>query len=197
MIDIVQISKIVLTRLSTMDCEKDGGCSIEQLIFPRKIQANGAKYINRISEQELRFLFIKEFKKAYPELFYSIETPTVSKFKFGKVYDTIKFDEDGQSGSLDMCIFERNSNTYNRILNIEFKHKNGNIGKTGKDILKLIQEKQDGAFIHLLDNTNNGTLCNKGKTGVLNKLHKSFSDFQSNWNNIDKSVLMIIISLNS
>jgi len=51
MIDVVQISKKVLDRLSAMDFEKDGGCSSEQLIFPKKIQAKGTKHKNRISEQ--------------------------------------------------------------------------------------------------------------------------------------------------
>lgn len=182
-----------MARLCAMDYEKDEGCSSEQLIFPNKIEAKGN--VKRISEQELRFLFVEEFKKANPDLFYSIETPTVDKFKFGKLYETIKCDLGGQSASHDMCIFERKSDGYNRILNIEFKHTNSDIKKTGKDILKLIQEKQDGAFIQLLNNTDKGTLCNKGGTGVFNKFYKSFSDFQSCWNNADKSIQLIIFSL--
>ena len=195
MIDVVEISKNVLSRLSAMDFEKGGGMSTEQLIFPMKIQAKGTKQKDRISEQELRLLFIEEFKKIYPELFYSIETPTVDKFSLGKFYETIKSDVDGRSASLDMCIFERVSGVYNRILNVEFKHTNRSIKKSGKDVIKLMQEKQDGAFIHLLDNTNNNTLCNLKETGVLNKLYKSFSDFQGNWINDDKSIQLIILSL--
>ncbi|HEY4784610.1 MAG TPA: hypothetical protein VIH57_01115 [Bacteroidales bacterium] len=195
MIDVVQICKNVLVRISMMDYEKDGGTSSEQLIFPKKIQAKGTKLINRISEQELRLLFIEEFKKLYVELFYSIETPTVYKFNFRKSYETIKTDYKRQSALLDMCIFERSANVYNRILNIEFKHKNLDIKKLGKDILKLMQEKNDGAFILLLDNTNKGTFCNANETGVFNKLYKSFSGFQINWNNKQKSIQMIILSL--
>ncbi|MEA3505372.1 MAG: hypothetical protein U9R32_09310, partial [Bacteroidota bacterium] len=63
-----------------------------------------------------------------------------------------------------MCVFERNSNKYERILNIEFKHKNASIKKIGKDVLKLMQEKQNGVFIYLLENTNSGTLRNVSKT---------------------------------
>lgn len=195
MIDVVQLSKQVLIRLSTMDYEKDGGSSFEQLIFPKKIQAKGTKHINRISEQEFRLLFIEEFKKTYNELFYSIETPTVDKYRFGKLYETIIPHSDGQSASHDMSIFERISGVYMRILNIEFKHKNTGIKNIGKDILKLVLEKQDGAYIHLLDNTNIGTLCNAIKTGVFNKLNKSFSDFQVYWGNDAKSIQLIILSL--
>lgn len=195
MIDIVQICKMVLSRLSEMDFEKEGGTSSEQLIFPKKIQAKGTKEKNRISEQELRFLFIEEFKKCNPELFYSIETPTVDKFEFGKSYETIKSDKDGQSASLDMCVFERVLGSYERVLNIEFKHKNAAIKKIGKDVLKLMQENQNGAFIHLLDNTNIGTFCNNRETGLFNKFYKSFSDFQSFWSNDDKCIQLIIISM--
>ncbi len=81
MVDIIKISKKVLARLSDMDYEKDGGSSKEQLIFPQKVQAKGTKLKNRISEQELRILFIEEFKKANKDLFYSIETPTTVHLK--------------------------------------------------------------------------------------------------------------------
>lgn len=195
MIDIIQISKNVLTRLSAMDFEKDKGYSSEQLIFPKKIQAKRTEHKNRISEQELRLLFIEEFKENSPELFYSIETPTIEKYNFGKSYGDIKVDNDGQSALLDMCIFERNTEGYNRILNIEFKHKNAGIKNIGKDVLKLVHENQEGAFIHLVDNTDRGTFCNKNDTGIFNKLYKSFSDFQVNWNNENKSIHLIIISL--
>lgn len=195
MIDIVKISKKVLIRLSAMDFEKDKGYSSEQLIFPKKIQEKGAKHKNRISEQEVRLLFIEEFKKNSPELFYSIETPTIAKYNFGKSYKDIKVDNDGQSALLDMCIFERNSEVYDRILNIEFKHRNTGIKNIGKDVLKLVYEKQEGAFIHLVDNTDSGTFCNKKGTGILNKLYRSFSDFQVNWNNENKSIQLVIISL--
>lgn len=190
MVDIFEISKKVLVRLSKMDYEKDGGNSSEQLIFPLKIQAKGEKLKNRVSEQELRLLFIEEFKLRHPNLFYSIETPTVGKFNFGKSYEQIRIDLEGQSASHDMCVFEKISGTYNRILNIEFKHRNLGIKNTGKDILKLMQETQDGVFIHLLENTNSATL-----NSIFKKLYKSFFDFKFNWNNESKSIQLVILSL--
>ena len=195
MVDVVEICKKVLARLSVMDYELKGKYYNEQLIFPNKEQAKGD--IKRISEQELRLLFIEEFKKDNKVLFYSIETPTVNKFRFGKSYADIKTDKEGQSASLDMCVFEKKSNKYERLLNIEFKHKNASINQIGKDVLKLMHEKQNGAFIHLLNNTDRGTLRNVSKTreGVFDKLYKSFTDFKSNWNNENKSIQLIILSL--
>lgn len=194
-INILEISKSVLTRLSTLGHEKHNIFSEEQLIFPQKIQANSTKYRNRISEQELRLLFIEEFIKIYSKLYYSIETPTIGKFRFGKTYEDITSIENGRSASLDMCIFKRNVDVYERFLNIEFKHKNSGIKNTGKDILKLFAEKQDGAFIHLLDNTNVNTFCNDKETGVFNKLYRCFFDFQTSWDNDNKSIQIIILSL--
>ena len=193
MINVVEISKKILGRLLTMGYEKSGSSNSEQLIFPNKIQAKVDK--RRVSEQELRLLFIEEFKAIKSKLFYSIETPTIGKYKFGKSYEDIRVDENGQSALLDMCIFERNIDKYERILNIEFKHQNAPIKNIGKDILKLINEKGNGAFIHLLNNTDRGTLCNNNKTGVLNKIYKSFIDFEGSWNNETKTIQLIIISL--
>lgn len=190
MINITGICKNVLSRLSNMASEKYGGISNERLIFPIKIQAEGKKIINRISEQELRLLFIEEFKKMYPNLYYSIETPTTGKFYLGKTYETIKIENEGQSASHDMCVFDKISQDYKRIMNIEFKHRNSGIKNTGKDILKLMREEQDGAFIHLLENTNSNTLFS-----VFKKLAQSFADFQSTWVNESKSILLIILSL--
>jgi len=190
MIDILEISKKVLTRLATLNFEQDGGNSNEQLIFPVKIQAEGFKEIKRISEQELRILFIEEFKIKYPGLFYSIETPTTGKFSFGKTYEDIKVKNEGQSASHDMCVFEKNATNYERIMNIEFKHRNSGIKKTGKDILKLIREEQNGAFIHLLDNTNNGTLVS-----IFEKLSNCFTRFHPEWINENKTIQLVILSL--
>lgn len=195
MINTVEICKKVLNRLSVMDFEKGGGVSIEQLVFPRKIQAKGTKHKDRISEQELRLIFIEEFKKARPDLFYSIETPTEKKYFFGKEFNDIKINPDDQSALLDMCVFDRVQNKYIRKQNIEFKHKNPPIESIGKDILKLIAEPPNAAFIQLLESTDKGTFCNKTETGVFNKFYKSFSSFHSNWSNNDKKIYLIIITL--
>lgn len=193
-IDIVKICKAVLSHLSLIDFEQHKGYSTGQLIFPMKIQANGTKYKDRISEQELRLLFIDEFKENHKNLFYSIETPTIFKHFFGKQYEEMKSDGIGQSASIDMCIFERISDRYKRILNVEFKSKNPPIKDIAKDILKLMAEKHNGAFIHLLINSNAGTFCNSKQTGIFNKYYQSFLKFQESWIT-DKSIDFIVISL--
>ncbi|MCB0749047.1 MAG: hypothetical protein KDC90_16425 [Ignavibacteriae bacterium] len=198
-IDIVSICKKVLQRLSALDYEKIDVNRIvnitknpilnKQLIFPVK---NGGD--DRISEQELRQLFIDEFKDLRKDLYYSIETPTKTRYKFGEKFNDISVSEEGRSASLDMCIYKKVENHFKRELNVEFKYDNVSLYKIGKDILKLMHEDQNGAFILLLKNTDGGTLCNKGKTGVLDKLYKSFEKFGSHLK-VGKSIELVIISL--
>jgi len=204
MTTVVAICKEVLKRLSQMDYEKKGGSSEERLIFPMKIQADGTKERDRISEQELRQLFIEEFKAKHEDLYYSIETPTKNKYSFTnennekKIADNVNV---GQSALVDMCVFEKEKKSYKRILNIEFKHKNATKDNISKDVLKLMHEEQSGAFILLLKNTNGGTLNNLAETrfGVIDKLIDSLMFHQSKkvlWNGGDeKFIELIILSL--
>lgn len=205
--DIVQISKDVLTRLAKMDYERKGGSSSERLIFPNKFPSEAKNKgitekelleYTRISEQELRFLFVEQFiKDTSNEFFYSVETPTEEKYKFGKNLEDIIKNKNihKKSASIDMCVYKRNEKKYERIFNIEFKHENGAHKNIAKDILKLVREKQNGVFIHLLKNTRRDTLCNKGKTGVFDKCLTSFTEFSTDWCKTDKSIQLIIISL--
>lgn len=194
--DVVQLTKEVLDSLATIGYEKNNIISTEQLIFPLKNQAKGTKVIDRISEQELRQLFIDKFKKNHPELYYSIETPTHLKYKFGKIFDKFEYNENGKSALHDMCVFSNSLHEYCRIFNLEFKSKNPNVNGIGKDILKLVSEKQNGAFIHLLKNTNKNTLCNNIQTGIFDKFFKSFCDFQKCWSGDEsKYILIVILSL--
>lgn len=79
---------------------------------------------------------------------------------------------------------------YVRKLNIEFKFKNSGIMNSGKDILKLVREEQDGVFIHLLKNTNKKTI-----DSVFKKLAQCFRDFTPAWKNLDKCINITIMSL--
>ena len=202
--NIVQICEKVLNRISLMDYERSEGKSEERLIFPNTYPSEKTSKIEldkyfRISEQELRFLFVEEFIKT-TKLFYSVETPTKSKYRFGKEFESIKIDSSGRSASIDMSIFSKSSINYERIFNIEFKYDNVPLFNFGKDILKLMNEEQSGAFILLLKNTNKGTFINDSKTreGVFNKLFKSFTNkkFIKGWNEpINKKIHVIILSL--
>ncbi|WP_191861075.1 hypothetical protein [Hanstruepera ponticola] len=199
-LQIITICKKLLPRLKAIGYEKydtkrndsqsDNTRLNKQLIFPVKFGGD-----DRISEQELRQVFIEVFKEENTNLFYSIETPTQAKYYFGNDIVKIKIKENGQSALIDMCVFKKEGEIYNRILNIEFKHQNAAYKSIAKDILKLMHEKQNGLFITLLKNTNRGTLCNKAGTGILDKLHKSLKQFGNDWNG-DKSIIIVIISLN-
>ena len=185
---IVEICKEVLKRLTTIGYEKEGLVSSGQLIFPSK---NSGK---RISEQELRQLFIEEFKEKHTDLYFSIETPTVYKYSFTNELNDICVSEKGQSALIDMCILQKKSEVsdYNRLLNIEFKHKNVTEAIISKDILKLMHEKEDGAFILLLKNTDDGTL-----KSVFKKCLSSFDTHLQNnyWSKNDSFIEIIILSL--
>ncbi|MBD3842137.1 MAG: hypothetical protein IE909_09675, partial [Campylobacterales bacterium] len=126
-------------------------------------------------------------------LYYSVETPTNLKYSFGKSYEEIT-DGPGKSASVDMCIFERISNRYNRVLTIEFKSGNPPIKHIAKDIKKLICENKDGVFVHLLQNSNSGTFRNNKNTGIFDKYYRSLEDFKINWENY-KAIHFILISL--
>jgi hypothetical protein len=197
---VIQISKEVLVRLSTIGYEKHKNKSVGQLIFPSKSD------LERISEQELRQVFIEIFSDQNQDLYYSIETPTINKYSFGLTHDTIKIADEsvkGQSALIDMCVFKKDNDKseYSRLLNIEFKHDNVAYKNFSKDILKLMHEEENGAFIILLNNTNSGTLINSGekRKGVIDKLVQSFNDHKVNvnhWNGgYKKCIELIILSL--
>lgn len=195
--DILEVSKKVLSRLNEIGYEKHKKKSVGQLIFPTKSD------LQRISEQELRQVFVEVFNDENQDLYYSIETPTINKYSFGKDDDSIKTILDGRSALIDMCVFEKENDEseYSRLLNIEFKHDNVAYKNFSKDILKLMHEKENGAFIILLNNTNSGTLINTGdkRKGVIDKLIQSFNDHKVNlkhWNGSDEKFIgLIILSL--
>lgn len=192
---VVAICREVLKRLTTIGYEKEGLVSSGQLIFPSKRDGK------RISEQELRQLFIEEFKEKHEKLYFSIETPTVYSYSFTNELNEICVSENGQSALIDMCILEKESDTseYTRLLNVEFKHKNATEVNISKDILKLMHEDENGAFILLLKNTNSGTLNNLAdkRDGVIDKLIASINTHKLQWckKNGGKFIELIILSL--
>jgi len=193
-IDILRLCKNAFSDLCVMDYEqsREKVYLSGQLIFPMTNHFENTIFKDRISEQELRVLFIDQFKENYKKFFYSIETPTNKKYFFGKILE--KFELTGQSASIDMCIFKRDSDKFERILNVEFKSQNVKIEHVAKDILKLIVEPRDGVLIHLLHRTNRGTFRNENETGVFDKYYKSFNMFQHYWKD-EKLIHLIVLSL--
>jgi len=185
---VVEISKKVLERLTTIGYEKESLVSSGQLIFPSKRDGK------RISEQELRQLFIEEFKVKHKKLYFSIETPTTAKYSFTNELNEICVSENGQSALIDMCILEKESeiSNYTRLVNIEFKHKNATETNISKDILKLMHEEENGAFVLLLKNTDDGTL-----KSVFEKFSNSVDTHKLKdcWSKNESFIEIIILSL--
>lgn len=185
---IVEISRKVLDRLCAMGCEGHDLVSDERLIYPVKTGKE-----KRISEQELRFLFVKTFleDENFDGYCYSVETPTEIKYSFGKKIEDIKVGI-GKSGSIDMSLFEKNSNLLNRLFNIEFKFDNVPLQNFAKDIVKLMHEKESGAFILLLENTE----INKTLNSVYSKFSTSLDTHKKKWRGEkNKSILLVLLSL--
>ena len=126
-----------------------------RIIFPKNGDNNKT---DRISEQELRFIFVEQFNKSEEvkenQLFYSVETPTKSFYYFSgeegpkcipkKEHEEHKGEEGaGRSGNIDLVIFQKNGENVNRVALIEFKAHNPDKNDYRKDICKLINENEN------------------------------------------------------
>ena len=135
-----------------------------RLVFPCY---NNKKREIRMSEQELRFVFVETFNEYCDgklNWFYSVETPTEDKYKFtenGKNLDKPKRGE-GQSANFDLTI----SNDKGELLAlIEFKAKNTKPFSYAKDFCKLWNPKEGNSnvlryFINVLDKADKDTSDN-------------------------------------
>lgn len=110
------------------------------------------KYTNkqdRISEQEFRFAFTNFLKPTkYPNLFFSVETPTEKKYSFSKNA------KGKRSASSDLSFY----NGEDKVMNIEFKANPTSQYSINKDIQKLTTETVNGAWVHLIDGEDKGTV---------------------------------------
>lgn len=115
----------------------------------------------RISEQELRFVFVEVFNQYCAAkgllLFYSIETPSIDTYNFS---EDPKQSDSGQSAMFDLVIFDEG---YNRRALIEFKAKNAGAKSHKKDLVKLSNPKEGSEdvlryFIEIIDNCDEGTI---------------------------------------
>lgn len=113
-----------------------------RIIFP-KYRENYRNAENRLSEQELRFIFVEQFneycRKNKLHWYYSVETPTENKYLF-KEQKKPKRDEGGQSGMFDLTIHDE---CFKRIALIEFKALNQKESCFTKDFLKLREEGKE------------------------------------------------------
>ena len=151
------------------------------IIFPQKREedAKNKQEITRVSEQELKQIFIEQLNleicKGNWNVYYSVETPTKDIYRFsdvekplcGKEIEEINKDRErngmpllkGQSANFDLVIHDGN---FKRIVLIEFKANNVDKKDYAKDFKKLNnQEEGDDSvlryFIEIVRNTNSGT----------------------------------------
>lgn len=147
-----------------------------RIIFPK--YSDGTP---RLSEQELRCLFIEQLNK-YRESkhlpwFYSVETPTTNKYNFSDESNLIVVpnnskDKKVESARIDLVIHDENEKP---IALIEFKALNPGEFCFKKDFFKLKHESQDTQcptfFVMFVENHTNKT---------INSLHKKIKTKDTN-----------------
>lgn len=138
--------------------------SSSRIIFPLKRECKNNKEEFRISEQELRFVFVEEFNKYCSEkewdAYYSVETPTSKRYDFSKKDNPCKVDDTkGQSAMVDFSIFLKEQDKLTRVALIEFKALNPDKQSYMKDYVKLLNEDQKFVyFIMIVKSANDRTI---------------------------------------
>jgi len=125
-----------------------------KLIFPKYCVGNH-KGKKRISEQEARFLFVRELEKQ-DNFYYSVETPTKEPYTdFSSESPVVGT---GRSGCVDVTLYEITGEKYCRKHLIEFKL--GNVDTCKKDFLKLLcddNECKTNYYINIIKNNDKTT----------------------------------------
>lgn len=134
-----------------------------RIIFPLKRESKDKKEEFRISEQELRFVFVEEFNKYCQkkwDAYYSVETPTSKRYDFSIKETPCKVDDSkGQSAMVDFSIFLKEQDKLTRVALIEFKALNPDKQSYMKDYVKLLNEDQKFVyFIMIVKSANDRTI---------------------------------------
>ena len=134
-----------------------------RIIFPLKRESKDKKEEFRISEQELRFVFVEEFNKYCSknwDAYYSVETPTSKRYDFSNKEMPCKVDyTNGQSAMVDFSIFLKEQDKLTRVALIEFKALNPDKQSYMKDYVKLLNEDQKFVyFIMIVKSANDRTI---------------------------------------
>ncbi|MBQ3251543.1 MAG: hypothetical protein IJB05_10430 [Bacteroidales bacterium] len=134
---IMAVIEKTLSKLNSLYHRDGGGLENTRLIFPRYWVTKEGERVEgelRVSEQELRFMFVEELNKYCDahrewEVYYSVETPTSNSYQLTG--------EGQQSGCIDLCIHGKD---FKRIALIEFKALNPSEHAHAKDAFKLKHE---------------------------------------------------------
>ena len=139
----------------------------QKLLFPCKRIG-----ISRRSEQEFKQMLIKALEETDGIKKYSLETPTLQTYSSQN--GTLVEDENGESGRIDMCIYQRIEDKWQRLHMLELKAHNVKEEKVRNDLTKLIKDAEidkyckESYFIQILYSANKGTL------NSLQKKYKSY-----------------------
>jgi hypothetical protein len=133
------------------------------LMFPMKREENNPnKKTKRISEQELRFAMTSLFlpKKNVVNKF-AVEVPTEKTYNFSGSGNR-------RSASTDLAFYCDKV----KIINIELKANQPKQSAVEKDIEKLLTENELGAWCHIFENEDSGTVKN-----ILKKINTELSRY--------------------
>lgn len=163
-----------LSKLNSLYHRDGGRLETTRLIFPRYWVTEEGKRVKgkvRVSEQELRFMFVEELNKYCNEnpdweVFYSVETPTSNSYRLTG--------EGFQSGCIDLCI---HANDLKRIALIEFKALNPSEHDHAKDAFKLRHEIEGELryFIEIVKSHNSNTEKNIVKKLKDGKAYQAYN----------------------
>lgn len=191
--NVIGITFTTIKKVYDYQKEKESECKFcddvgSRIVFPT--YSDGST--TRISEQELRFIFVEQFNKYVVEnqekidddLYYSVETPTKKKYIFSKhkggpkkekeeKEEKVEKDDKGVSARTDLVIFQKEEGKFRRKALIEFKALNPKEENYLKDICKLENEESCELkyFIQIIENYDYGTL-----KSLNNKIKKMKAD---------------------
>jgi len=153
--NVEDLIKNSLQELQKIGWEKEIKTQESKLIFPKyrdDEQEAEQTARKRISEQEARFLFVRELEKQ-KVFYYSVETPTNDTYAdFSTKEPKIGI---GKSGNVDVTLY---NNKHDRKHLIEFKF--DNVNTCTKDFLKLLcddNQCETNYYINIIKNSDNTT----------------------------------------
>lgn len=148
------IIEVYRTQKENQKIGTNNNSSSSRIIFPLKRESKDNKEEFRISEQELRFVFVEEFNKYCSkkwDAYYSVETPTSKRYDFSNKDNPCKVDySNGQSAMVDFSIFLKEQDKLTRVALIEFKALNPDKQSYMKDYVKLLNEDQKFVYFIMI-----------------------------------------------
>ena len=149
----------------------------------------------RVSEQELRFVFVEQLQQILKDydLYYSVETPTKSRYLFsekGKKNVEPCISDRGKSASFDLTIKDSNGNN---VAILEFKAKNAHPREYAKDICKLWNPEEKAKYKYLINLFEK--IEQKTKESFLGKLNPTKSNEFLSLKTSSEQIIVIAQSL--